>query len=375
MTNTSDVLIIGGGIVGCACAYELAKRGASVTLLEYGKTGMQATNAAAGMLAPLTERHAPDTMMRFGMRGLQEYPRTVAALEAEAGFDVEYRQDGILNVAFDEDGVDALRRRFGWQRGMGAALDWLDAEACREFEPHVSPRVLCGVYSPHEATVSNQLITLALERAAEAHGASIVQRAPVTAARRAHGRVTDIVAGAENYAADTIVLAAGARSGQIARKLGIALPVEPVRGQMIALGGMAPPIRHVVWGPDGYLVPRVNGIVFAGATVEHVGFRRRTTLAGIRAMRSMASALVPQLASAAVRFEWAGLRPGTPDSMPIIGPIAGTNVVAATGHFRSGILMGPLTGKLIAAGVLSGDWSELPSEFLPDRFLAGVLKD
>ena len=138
---------------------------------------------------------------------------------------------------------------------------------------------------------------------------------------------------------------------------------------MIALGGMSTPIRYVVWGPDGYLVPRANGLVFAGATVEDVGFRRRTTKAGLASMRRMANALVPQLAAAKHLFEWAGLRPGTPDGLPIIGPLPGwTNVIAATGHYRNGILLGPITGRLVARGILDGDWSETPSEFSPARF-------
>jgi glycine oxidase len=138
---------------------------------------------------------------------------------------------------------------------------------------------------------------------------------------------------------------------------------------MIALGGMSTPIRHVVWGPDGYLVPRANGLVFAGATVEDVGFRRRTTLAGVHAMRSMAIDLVPQFRAATVHFSWAGLRPGTPDDLPIIGPLPSwPNVVAATGHYRNGILLGPLTGKLVAAGILSGNWDDVADAFAPDRF-------
>jgi glycine/D-amino acid oxidase-like deaminating enzyme len=146
------------------------------------------------------------------------------------------------------------------------------------------------------------------------------------------------------------------------------LPVRPVRGQMIALGGMQAPISHVVAGGGGYLVPRANGLIFVGATVEDVGFRRRTTKAGTRSMRRVAERLVPQLAQAQQHFEWAGLRPGTPDDLPIIGPIEGTNVVAATGHYRSGIILGPLTGRLVACGILDGDWAEVDEAFAPARF-------
>jgi glycine oxidase len=370
MTQSTDVLIIGGGIVGCACAYELAKRGASVTLVEYGKTGMQSTNAAAGMLAPLGESHAPGAMLDAGTRALRAYPSLVDELERACGFEVEFKQDGILRVALDDEGIERMRRSYAWQREMGFDVQWLDGDGCRDIEPRLSEGVQSGLLSPSEATVSNQLIALALERAAIARGADVRQRQPVTRARRSKGRVVSIEAGGETYSAGTIVLAAGARSGQIARKMGIALPVYPMRGQMIALGGMSQPIGRAVWGSRGYLVPRANGLVFAGATVENVGFRRRTTAAGLRALRSMANRLVPQLAAATVHFAWAGLRPATPDGLPFVGPVPGTNVVAATGHFRNGILLGPITGAWVAEGIVANDWSATPPEFRYER-LAG----
>jgi glycine oxidase len=224
--------------------------------------------------------------------------------------------------------------------------------------------------------VSNQLLALALERAAIANGAAVRQRTPAVGFCTNGDRVTGVRTADGDAACDTVVIAAGARSGQIAGMLRTTgkeahplLAVRPIRGQMIALGGMAPPIRHIVWGPDGYLVPRANGIVFAGATVEDVGFRRRTTQAGLRQLRSMANALVPQLSAAKHLFEWAGLRPGTPDDLPIIGPLKGWgNVVAATGHYRNGILLGPITGRLVARGVVAGDWSDTPAAFSAARF-------
>ena len=254
---------------------------------------------------------------------------------------------------------------------------------CRELEPRSSDRVAGGVFSASEGGVSNQLLALALERAAIAHGAEIRQRTPVTGFAASSGKVTAVRSGDTTFAGDTIVIAAGARSGQIAALLPRPrapggtrgerrpnlLPVRPIRGQMIALGGMSTPIRHVVWGPDGYLVPRANGIVFAGATVEDVGFRRRTTAAGIRAMRMMALGLVPQLAAAKVLFDWAGLRPNSPDDLPIIGPLqAHPNIIAASGHYRNGILLGPLTGVWVARGITTGDWSPVPAAFAASRF-------
>jgi glycine oxidase len=370
MSDGAEVIVIGGGIVGCACAYELARRGARVALLEYGKTGMQATNAAAGMLAPLTETHDPGPMLEFGVRALREYPALVSELQAACGFDLELRLEGILKVAFDDEHGAAMRRRYAWQRELGFALEWLDAALCREIEPRLGARAIAGVFSASEGSVSNQAVTLALERAAIAQGAIVHQRAGVRSFVRSDGRVT----GARTldgalHRADAFVLAAGARSGKLAKALGVTLPVRPMRGQMIALGGMRTPIRHPVWGPDGYLVPRANGLVFAGATVEDVGFRRRTTVAALRRLRAMASALVPQLRAATQHFAWAGLRPGSPDGLPMIGTLPGAeNVIAATGHFRNGILLGPLTGRVVAEALVSGDWSAVPPAFDPARF-------
>jgi glycine oxidase len=366
----SDVVVVGGGIVGCACAYELAKAGARVTLLEYGKTGMQATNAAAGMLAPLIESPGPGPMLQFGLRALRDYPAVVEEVQARCGFDAELRLHGILKVAFTDDQLDELRRRFAWQRELGFPLEWLDGDLCREMEPRLSPAVAGGVFSPGEGGVNNQLLALGLERATEALGATLHDRTPVTGFTTRGGRVAAVRSGEQSFPCDTVVLAAGARSGQIARKLHAPLPVEPVRGQMIAFGGMRPPVQRIVWGPDGYLVPRANGLVFAGATVERVGFRRRTTKQGLRHLRTMAEHLVPQFAAATQHFDWAGLRPGTPDNLPIIGTLRGwSNVTAATGHYRNGILLGPLTGRVVADGITRTDWRGVPQEFSPVRFL------
>lgn len=368
----SSVVVIGAGIVGCACAYELARRGADVTLLEYGRTGMQATNAAAGMLCPLAESPGDGPMLQLGMRALREYPGVVNDLQTRAGFEVEYRQNGILKVAFTPEEADVLRRRCAWQRAMGFAVEWLDAALCREVEPRLSSRVAGGLFSSDEGSVSSQLITLALSRAAASCGAAVREGAPVTRFTRRSDRIDGVEAGGERYVCEHVVLAAGARSGQLAARFGVQLPIRPIRGQMIALGGMVTPVRHIVWGPHGYLVPRVNGLVFAGATVEDVGFRRRTTQAGLRRLRTIASALVPQLRSATVHFSWAGLRPATPDCLPMIGRLEWPrNVVVAGGHYRNGILLGPLTGRLVADGIIDGDWSGVPPAFRPDRYVEG----
>ena len=184
MSDGGEIVIVGGGIVGSACAYELAKRGAKPVLLEYGKSGMQATNAAAGMLAPLSEHIEPGPMLDFALRALREYPAAVEELQSACSFDLELRLSGILKVGFDDEQAETLRRAYGWHHQIGFDVEWLDGAACRELEPRVSERVSAGVFSPAEGNVSNQQVALALLRAAAMHGAVLHERTPVTGFRR-----------------------------------------------------------------------------------------------------------------------------------------------------------------------------------------------
>jgi glycine oxidase len=225
-----------------------------------------------------------------------------------------------------------------------------------------------GVLSPEEAQVSNQLFTLALSRAAKKRGARIVEGAPVLGFRRRGGRVTAVRTAQGEFACDHLVLAAGPWSRPLARRLGVEVPTFPVRGQMLAYGRMVTPIGRPVWGRRSYVLPRANGLVFAGATVEDVGFRIRTTKAGLASVRRGAFELVPQLRHAREHFSWAGLRPGSPDGLPIMGALPGwENVTIATGHFRNGILLAPLTAKLLADAITQGV-SEALAPFDPARF-------
>jgi glycine oxidase len=360
----ADVVVAGGGIVGCAVAWALASYGARVMLLERnGRVCLEASNAAAGMLAPLSEADEPGPLLEFSLAALAAYPEIVDEVQAATGIDVEFRRTGILRVALTGEEARALERRFAWQKTAGLELHELDAVLVRELEPRITPRVRYAVLSPEEGQVSNQQLTLALARTAEARGARIVTRSPAVGLRVRGGLVRAVRTPWGDAQGDRFVFAAGAWTGLISRRLRRIAPPKPIRGQMLALGGMVTPIRTIVWGPRGYLVPRANGLVFAGATVEDVGFRRRTTREGLRRIRRMAEELVPQLRAAAEPFTWYGFRPGSPDGLPIIGAVPGLeNAVVATGHYRNGILLGPLTGRLVAELVLTG---ETPAELVP----------
>jgi glycine oxidase len=364
-----DVVIVGAGIIGCAIAYELSRRGVSCTVLDSRRLGMAATNAAAGVLAPLAEFRRPGALVQAGLQSLQRYPTWVERLREDVpDIDVEFRLNGVLRVAFEPDEMAELRAGLPVGEQLGVELVELDAAQLREAEPRLSERVIGGVLCPDEGQVSNQLFTLALSRAAQRRGAHVVEFAPVLGFRKAGGRVLSVRTPKGEFACDHLVLAAGPWTRPVARKLGVDVPAFPVRGQMLALGRMVTPIHQPIWGPRGYILPRANGLVFAGATVEEVGFRIRTTQRGLAAVRRAAFELVPQLRHAREHFSWAGLRPGSPDGLPLLGALPGwENVTLATGHFRNGILLAPFTGELIAAAVVEGGASEALAPFNPAR--------
>ncbi|MCH8025614.1 MAG: glycine oxidase ThiO [Chloroflexi bacterium] len=364
----AEVVIAGAGIIGCAIAYELSRRGVSCLLLDGRRLGMAATNAAAGILAPLAEFRRPDTLVNFGLASLRLYPAWVQRLREEVpDIDVEFALDGVLRVAFDEEELTELRAGLRYRGELG--LVELDRALVREVEPRLASDVAGGLLCPQEGQVGNQLFTLALSRAAQRRGARVVEGCPVLGFRTSGGRVAAVRTPQGEFACDHLVLATGPWTRPLAGKLGVEVPSRPVRGQMLALGRMVTPIRHVIWGKRGYLVPRANGLVFAGATVEKVGFRIRTTKRGLTQVRQAAFELVPQLRHAREHFSWAGLRPDSPDGLPILGPLPGwANVTVATGHFRNGILLAPITGELIAEAIVDARTPEALSPFSPARF-------
>jgi glycine oxidase len=368
-TNSASVVIVGAGVIGCAIAYELSRRGVSAVVLDSRRTGMAATNAAAGVLSPLAEFKRPGALVQLGLASLRRYPAWVERLREDApDIDVEFAINGVLRVAFDDEELAVLREGRRFRDELGMELVELDATMVHEVEPRLSERVVGGVLSTEEGQVSNQLFTLALARAAEKHGARIIEFAPVTGFDRRGDRVTGVRTEKGDFACDRVVLAAGSWTRPIARKLGLDVPTRPMRGQMLAFGRMVTPVQHVVWGERGYLVPRANGIVFAGATVEDVGFRFGTTKRGLESVRRGAFELVPQLRYAREHFSWFGFRPGSPDGLPMLGRLPGwSNAWLATAHFRNGILLAPITGELLAGAIIEDRPSEALVPFDPAR--------
>jgi glycine oxidase len=365
-----DVVVLGGGVVGCATAFYLARAGASVTVIEPQELAAGASGAAAGMLAALSDEGGDrgPAFQQLCLDSLHLYGELLPDLEA-TGIDLRYRRSGVMHLALSAAEADHLRHRYENQRALAPDLRWLEASQIAAEEPEASPRAVAALVSPQEHYLDPQRLVLALAEAARRHGARIEVGRPFSRFRPRGDRIVAVDAGGARFQADAVVLAAGAWTVRLARRIGAFVPVRPIRGQMLALRGPATPLRRVIWGEKAYLVPRENGLTFVGATVEDVGFRQRTTATALARLRRGASGLVPGLAIARVASAWAGLRPGSSDGLPILGRLPGwSNAWVATGHFRNGILLSPITGKLIAESVLAGRDAPALAPFSPRRF-------
>jgi glycine oxidase len=301
------------------------------------------------------------------------WPAFARALEAASGHDVGYRTEGTLVVALTHDDAAQLRNLMQFQRGCGIDLDWLDGAAARAREPCLSPRTVGAVFSAADHQVDNRRLVAALIAAATAAGARLHEHADV-GLEVAGGRVVGVRCGDARIGADVVVLAAGAWSRSVAESWGLprdlALPVRPIKGQMLALrmDPAAPLVNHVIWAPKAYLVPRRDGRLLIGATVEERGFDATNTAGALYGLLDGAWRAVPALEDLAIDELWAGFRPGSRDDAPILGPSGIDGLVLATGHHRNGILLTPITAELIADHILTGAVPDLLQRFGVGRF-------
>jgi glycine oxidase len=361
------LVIAGGGVIGCAVAYYAQKAGAQVVLLERGEIGGEASGASAGMLIEPLEDTGREDFGALRRASLDLYPALLEEVQEASGVGVEYVRCGLLRTARSEASAATLRSLVERKRDCVSGLEWVAPDTLRQLEPALSPRILGAAYSPRDANLNPGLLTQALALAAERLGADVRRGEAVTGFLGRGARLRGVNTHNGGVAGDAIVLAAGAWTGALAMRLGVRLRTRPRRGQMLAYRSTA--VRHAVWGEDGYLVPKPRGFLWAGATVEDTGFRARTTARGLAGMRRMASGLVPALRRAEPVSAWAGLRPGSPDGLPVIGRLPGReNVYIAGGHFRNGILLAPVTGKLLSELVLEGRPDPLLAPFGPERF-------
>jgi len=364
-----DAVVVGGGVIGAAIAWSLTRAGLAVTLLERGELAGQASSAAAGMLAPISESHGEGPLLRAGLASLALFPALVAELRDASGIDPEWVASGCLRVPADDAEAEAFARRARSDAALGLA--WLEPSEVARLAPGLAParRSRGALFCAREAHVRSPLLTRAFAAAAAAKGARIETGVAARGLLRDAERVCGVATSAGDRPAGLVVLCPGSFAAECAAWIGpeARIPVEPVRGQIVALEAPAP--RCIVWGPGAYLVPKLDGSLVVGATVERVGFDARTTAAGVEGLLAAARALLPETADARFLGASAGLRPDTPDHLPLVGPWpSAPGLVIAAGHYRNGVLLAPLTGQLVADGVLGKGWGELA--FDPARFAA-----
>lgn len=369
-----DVLIIGAGIIGCSVAYYLTLSGHRVLVVDRDQLAAGASHVAPGMLAPQVEAHYDDAFFAMSLAGRALHAPLAAALAESVGLDVECRFTGVLRVAADEAERAELRRRLLWQQRRGLRVEWLEPAELGEREPLLagaSGRQLTGgLWFPDEGQVRAPRLVEALARASALRGARFREGITVTGLAIDGTRATGALTSGNHLPAGSVVLTAGVGSASVARSTGIELPVRPVKGQVIHLHALDRVPAQILWSGHCYLVPRANGEVVLGATEEDGNDDPRPTLAGVGRLASEALELVPTLGGLRVIGVQGGLRPAAPDRFPIIGRVPTLdNLWVATAHFRGGILLGPLTGKVVAEGL---DGTPVPRElaaFGVDRFV------
>lgn len=368
----AEVLIIGAGVIGLSLARALRKKGAGkITVLERGAAGRESSYAAAGMLAPHAEAVRADDFFHFCRESSRLYPNFAAELLDETGIDIELDRNGTFYLAFTEKDSAEIGERFEWQKRTGFAVEHLSAQAIRQAEPFVSPDVREGLFFPEDWQVENRRLLTALETFARLNQIEIVENAEVKSLPVENGKITGALTSNRTYFADTVVLASGAWTSLIKSGVGVSpLPeIKPVRGQMISFRTAKRLFRHVVYTPRGYIVPRGDGRILTGATVEDVGFDKDLTESGIEFLRQTALEISPSLGNLEIFDKWAGLRPFAADGLPVLGAVGSIeNLFVATAHYRNGILLAPLTAQILTDKIIADVDSKYLNAFSPRRF-------
>jgi glycine oxidase len=369
MPRPPDIIVVGAGIVGCAVACELARRGASVQIVEERAAGMGATHAAAGILAPHIEVSSPTAFLDLAVRSLGLFDDFIARAQADSGMSVLYRRTGTLQVATTEDGMRGLRNAAARLEAQHVVLGLLDAQTVFAEEPHLSQDVVGGLVVPLHGFVATGELIRALAGAARRHGAQVIEGSRVRRIVAAGGDVT-VETDRGPLAGSAVVLAAGSWSGRIEIVgLPARVPVRPIRGQLLRLSWKGPMLRRVVWSDRCYLVPWDDGTLLVGATMEEAGFDERTTVAGVRDLLEAACEIAPGAWTAGFVDARAGLRPASTDLLPIIGASRVVpNLMYATAHYRNGILLAPLTAALVADAMLENRIDPALAVVSPQRF-------
>ena len=370
--QTSNILIIGGGVIGLSLARELHKKGAEkITVLERGKLGQESSFAAAGILAPQAEAEKADVFFQFCNDSKNLYQNFAEQLLAETAIDIELDRNGTLYLAFTETDVAEIRHRFDWQKKAGLPVEHLSANEARKAEPFISPDVREALFFPNDWQVENRKLLAALQKYAKLNDIEIVENAEVKNLLFEKVKVVGAETTEGKTFAETVMLATGAWTSLIkSSENALSLPlVKPIRGQILSFRTVKRLYSKVIYSPRGYLVPRFDGRILVGATVEDVGFNKTVTENGIKFLLEIASEISPGSVGLEISDKWAGLRPFTADGLPILGAFPEVeNLHIATAHYRNGILLAPLTAKILADKIVENSDSKYLQVFSPKRF-------
>lgn len=368
----ADVTVIGGGIIGATLTYALARRGLRVTLIERETVGNGTSQASAGIVSPLDERHHPPELQELLWRSLRSYPWLIGVLEEESRLVVGYRQWGTLLLAETEAEVAPLQELGQWLDAKGFATEWLDGPTVRETEPLVPVHVQGALFIEEGASVLVPQLVRAAVAAAQQYQASILEHTAVVGLERRGEHVVAVETARDRLPTGSVVIAAGAWTGQLLATLGLPIQTIPVKGQMMLIDGSTCRPRHILGAPGvaSYVVPRADGLVWSGTTLERGRWSTRPTTQGLWQCIDTVRRLAPALLQEELHAIGAGLRPGTPDDQPLIGRLPGfRNLWIAAGHFRLGVMLAPVTADLLATAIEQDSDREIPPRFSPARFL------
>jgi glycine oxidase len=369
--KTFDVAVIGGGVIGASIAFELAGANLRVVVLDRQEPGQGASWAAAGMLSPAPDSPRDIPLVPLAKESFSLYPEFVAGVEEVSGKQTGYAREGALAIFFGTLAETQLNDSVSYHRELGLATESISTDTARGWEKLISPDAQAAAWLPAEGTVDPRALTSAVLAAAKNRGVEIWPNRQVKGLLVERDKCRGVTAEEERISAERVIVAAGYSSNEIANGSDVLAryaPTRPVRGQMVALRPRGAVLGRVVRSKSGYLVPRKDGRIIAGSTIEEAGSEKRVTPAGMRKILDGAMELVPDLAQAEVLEMWSGLRPGTPDDLPIIGPTEIDGLLIATGHYRNGILLAPVTARLISDLILRGRTSFDAETFSPLRF-------
>lgn len=363
-----DVAIAGGGIIGTSIAFELAAENLQVIVIDRQSPGREASWAAAGMLSPAPDGLPAIPLIPLAKESLRMYPDFISRVERSSETRSDFERQGALHLFSGANAETERDRTVAQYRGLGLSIVPITAGDARKRENSIGEEIGAAAWNPEEARVDPRALTRGVITGAERRGARILPDTPVSKLMIEKGRCRGLVAGGEEISAGQVVLAAGSYSAEILGARAEIAPTRPVRGQLMALHKENLRLRHVLRTDHGYLVPRKDGRIIAGSTLEDAGFEKGVTPEGMRTILTAATEMIPELESAEIVERWSGLRPGTPDELPILGPADVEGLFIATGHYRNGILLAPITAKLLRDWIVKGKAEFDAGIFSPQRF-------